>query len=217
MPIWIATVDVPLGVLFRRLVGNLMIVVSCVATVIGLTQLDALTPRPSPEPELSDPPGSGLIVRSEVIHLWLPETLVYPARHELPALSRGRERNSSKLSIAEDRKTSGTQSPSEGIKSTTVQKTSRSSGTHTANLRISRSLWMFWPQSPEILPAIPLRTTPQPSSTSCPRGCLSENGLRPCRHRRFCSRPFHMNCKQNSKPLSWPGTTATRHLLSGTF
>ncbi len=86
MPIWIATVDVPLGVLFRRLVGNLMIVVSCVATVIGLTQLDALTPRPSPEPELSDPPGSGLIVRSEVIHLWLPETLVYPARHELPAL-----------------------------------------------------------------------------------------------------------------------------------
>ena len=52
---------------------------------------------------------------------------------------------------------------------------------------------MFWPQSPEVLPAIPLRTTPQPSSTSCPRGCLSENGSRPCKHRRFCARPFHMN------------------------
>ena len=79
-------IDLPLGVLFSRLVGNLMIVVVFVTTAIGLTQFDALVPRPSEALEFSDPPGSGLIVRSEVIHLWLPEILVDPARHEFPAL-----------------------------------------------------------------------------------------------------------------------------------
>ena len=78
--------DFPLGALFRRLAGNLMIVVVFVTTAIGLTQFDAVVPRPSAAPEFSDPPGSGLIVRSEVIRLWVPETLVDPARHEFPAL-----------------------------------------------------------------------------------------------------------------------------------
>ena len=86
MPKRIATIDFPLGALFRRLVGNLMIVVVLVTTAIGLMQFNAVVPQPGAEPELSDPPGSGLIVRSEVIHLWLPETLVDPARHEFPAL-----------------------------------------------------------------------------------------------------------------------------------
>jgi hypothetical protein len=86
MPKRIAMIDPPLGVLFSRLVGNLMIVVIFAITAIGLTQFDALAPRPSGAPEFSDPPGSGVIVRSEVIHLWLPETLVDPARHEFPAL-----------------------------------------------------------------------------------------------------------------------------------
>jgi hypothetical protein len=73
---------------------------------------------------------------------------------------------------------------------------------------------MFWPQSPEVLTAVPLRITPQPSSTSCPRGCLGENGSRPCRHRRFCARPFHMNRNQSSEPLS---TAKPREVLSHLF
>ena len=68
-----------------RLAGNLMIVVVFVMTAIGLTQFDALAPRPSAALEFSDPPGSGVIVRSEVIHLWLPEILVDPARYDFPA------------------------------------------------------------------------------------------------------------------------------------
>jgi len=61
---------------------------------------------------------------------------------------------------------------------------------------------MFWPLSPEVLPAFPPRTTPQPSSTLCLRGCLGKNGSRPCSHRRFCAEPLHMNWNQNSEPLS---------------
>ena len=86
MPKRIATIGFPLGALFSRLVGDLMIVIVFMATAIGLTHFNAVTPRPSVAPEFSDPPGSGLIVRSEVIHLWLPETLVDPARHDFPAL-----------------------------------------------------------------------------------------------------------------------------------
>ena len=86
MPKRITTIDLPLGALFRRLLGNLMIVVVIVTTAIGLTEFAAVVPQPGAAPELSDPPGSGLIVRSEAIHLWLPETLVDLARHEFPAL-----------------------------------------------------------------------------------------------------------------------------------
>src|SRR5262245_30268081 len=86
MPKRITMIDLPLGALFSRLVGNLMVVVVFVTTAIGLTQFDALAPRPSGALEFSDPPGSGVIVRSEVIHLWLPDILVDPARHEFPAL-----------------------------------------------------------------------------------------------------------------------------------
>ncbi len=85
MPKGITMVDLPLGALFSRLAGNLMVVVVFVEMAIGLTQFDALAPRPSGAREFSDPPGSGVIVRSEVIHLWLPEILVDPARHDLPA------------------------------------------------------------------------------------------------------------------------------------
>ena len=86
MPKRIKEIDLPLGAFFNRLVGKLMIVVVVVATAIGLTQFGAVAPRPSGAPEFSDPPGSGVIVRSEVIHLWLPENLVDLARHEFPAL-----------------------------------------------------------------------------------------------------------------------------------
>jgi hypothetical protein len=86
MPKPITMIDLPLGSLFSRLVGNLTIVVVFVTTAIGLTQFDAFAPRPSGALEFSDPPGSGVIVRSEVIHLWLPEILVDPTRHEFPVL-----------------------------------------------------------------------------------------------------------------------------------
>jgi hypothetical protein len=86
MPKPIMMIDLPLGALFSRLVGNVMIVVVFLTTAIGLTQLDALAPRPSGALEFSDPPGSGVIVRSEVIHMWLPEILADPARQEFPAL-----------------------------------------------------------------------------------------------------------------------------------
>jgi hypothetical protein len=87
MPEQVTTIDFPRGALFRRLAGNLVIVVVLVTAAIGLTQFDAVAPRPGAAPEFSEPPGSGLIDRSEVIRLWLPETLVDPARHELPALA----------------------------------------------------------------------------------------------------------------------------------
>jgi len=87
MPKRIATVDFSVGALFRRLVGNLMIVVVFVTTAIGLVHFNAVVPQPGAAPEFNDPPGSGVIVRSEVIHLWLPEILVDPARHEFPALA----------------------------------------------------------------------------------------------------------------------------------
>jgi hypothetical protein len=82
MPARVTTTDFPLGALFRRLAGNLMIVFVLVTTAIVLTQFDAATPRPSAAREFTDPPSSGLIVRSEIIRLWVPETLVDPAGHE---------------------------------------------------------------------------------------------------------------------------------------
>jgi hypothetical protein len=85
MPERVMTIDFPLGALFRRLAGNLMIVVVFVTAAIGLTQFGAVAPRLSAAPEFSDPPGSGLIVCSDVICLWVPETLVDPVGHELPA------------------------------------------------------------------------------------------------------------------------------------
>jgi hypothetical protein len=86
MPKRITPVVLSLGAIFRRLVGRLMIVVVFVTIVIGLKQFSAVIPQPGAAPEFSDAPGSGVIVRSEVIHLWLPKTLVELARSESPTL-----------------------------------------------------------------------------------------------------------------------------------
>ena len=86
MPKRIPTVEFRRSTLFRRLAGNLMIVVVFVTIVIGLAHDNAVVPQPGAAPELTDAPGSGLIVRSEVIHLWLPESLVDLAQREPPAL-----------------------------------------------------------------------------------------------------------------------------------
>jgi hypothetical protein len=85
MPKRITTVDFSVGALFRWLVGNLIVVVF-VATAIGLMHFNAVVPQPGAAPEFNDPPSSGVIVRSEVIHVWLPETLVDPAQHDFQAL-----------------------------------------------------------------------------------------------------------------------------------
>jgi hypothetical protein len=82
MPARISTTDFPLGAFFRRLAGNLMIVLVLVTTALGLMQFDTAPPRPSATREFSDPPGSGVIVRSEVIGLWIPETLADRAWRE---------------------------------------------------------------------------------------------------------------------------------------
>jgi hypothetical protein len=87
MPKRITTIDVPLGAFWGCLVGNLVIVVVLVTTAIVLTRFSALIPQPGAAPDFGDGPGSGVIIRSEVIHLWLPETVVDLARHGSPALA----------------------------------------------------------------------------------------------------------------------------------
>jgi len=53
-----------------------------VAPVIGLTWLNSCASRPSRLLEPDDKPGSGITVRAEVLHLWLPETLIDLAGHQ---------------------------------------------------------------------------------------------------------------------------------------
>jgi hypothetical protein len=86
MPKRIAMIDLPFGTLLRCLVSNVMMIAVLVTIAIGLTQFHATVPEPAAAPEFSDPSGSGFIVRSEVVHLWLHETLVDLARSEFPAL-----------------------------------------------------------------------------------------------------------------------------------
>ena len=85
MPVRVTPIDLPLGALFRRLAGGLMIGIMLMTTAIGLTHFNAVALRPGAESDFIDPPNSGLIISSEVVRLWLPETLVDPAEHEFPA------------------------------------------------------------------------------------------------------------------------------------
>jgi hypothetical protein len=52
----------------------------CAAGVMGLACLSVHMGRQDPELESANQPGSGIIVRSEPIHLWLPRTLIELAR-----------------------------------------------------------------------------------------------------------------------------------------
>jgi hypothetical protein len=65
-----------LGRLLGRLGEKALMVLVLVAPVIGLTWLNSCASRPSRVLEPADQPGSGVIVRAEVLHLWLPETLI---------------------------------------------------------------------------------------------------------------------------------------------
>jgi len=53
-----------------------------VAPVIAFTWLDSRASRPSRVLEPDDKPGSGVTVRADVLHLWLPETLIDLAGHQ---------------------------------------------------------------------------------------------------------------------------------------
>ncbi|MFI5458683.1 MAG: hypothetical protein ACHRXM_24905 [Isosphaerales bacterium] len=74
------------GRLLRNLGDKVLIVVLIVATGIGLTWLDSWAIRPGRELELHDNPGSGVTVRAEVLHLWLPQTLIDLARNQSMSL-----------------------------------------------------------------------------------------------------------------------------------
>ena len=45
------------------------------AAVLGVAQVDSHSAGPSPESEIPEPPGSGTVVASEVLCVWVPETL----------------------------------------------------------------------------------------------------------------------------------------------
>jgi hypothetical protein len=53
-----------------------------VATAIGLTLLDSGVIRPGRQLEPYEKPSSGVTVRTEVLHAWLPDTLLDAAGHQ---------------------------------------------------------------------------------------------------------------------------------------
>jgi hypothetical protein len=59
----------------------LMAIVIAAATIV-LTRLGAHATRPDRELEVDDPPGGGIVVRTELLHFWLPETLTELARQQ---------------------------------------------------------------------------------------------------------------------------------------
>jgi hypothetical protein len=72
----------PLWRLFRSWGDKVLILAAIVAAAIALTRLGSRVIRPSRAVEAGDQPGSGVVVRAEVVHLWLPETLLDEARHQ---------------------------------------------------------------------------------------------------------------------------------------
>ncbi len=77
------TAELPIGRLLRGLVSNLISVVVFAAIAIGLARLDFRAPQPASAPESDEPPGSGVIVRSEVLYVCLPQILIDLARRDL--------------------------------------------------------------------------------------------------------------------------------------
>ena len=62
--------------LLRRWGGGILIVSMLLATAFGVMWLDSRVIRPGRMLASPESPGSGIVVRSEVVHLWLPETLI---------------------------------------------------------------------------------------------------------------------------------------------
>jgi hypothetical protein len=70
-----------LGRLLRRWGETVLMLFLLVAPVAGFTWLGFCASRPSPVLEFDNQPGSGVTIRAEVLHLWLPETLIDLAEH----------------------------------------------------------------------------------------------------------------------------------------
>ncbi len=75
--------ELPIGTLLQRLVGNLISVLVIAAITIGLARLEFEVNQPASAPESDEPPGSGVIVRSEVLYVCLPQILIDLTRHDL--------------------------------------------------------------------------------------------------------------------------------------
>jgi hypothetical protein len=71
--------------LVRCLVGNPMTLIAIVAITIGSAQLDFTASQPANTPEFDDPPGSGVIVRTEVVYACVPQILIDLAERDLAA------------------------------------------------------------------------------------------------------------------------------------
>ena len=72
----------PLWRRFRSWGDKVLILAVIVAAAIAFTRLDSQVIRPSRTVEAEEQPGSGVVVRYEVVHLWLPETLLDESRHQ---------------------------------------------------------------------------------------------------------------------------------------
>jgi hypothetical protein len=68
--------------LLRSWADKAMLLALVAATAIGLAWLDSRVIRPGRGLEPQDDPRSGVTVRNEVLHLWLPETLSELAKHQ---------------------------------------------------------------------------------------------------------------------------------------
>ena len=72
----------PLWRLFRSSGDKVLILAVIIAAAIAFTRLDSRVIRPSRAVEAEDQPGSGVVVRHEVVHLWFPEALLDEARSQ---------------------------------------------------------------------------------------------------------------------------------------
>ncbi len=69
--------------LLWRLVGNPITLVGFVVIAIGLAWHKFEVTQPASEPELDEPPNSGLIVQSEVLYVCVPQALIDLAKRDL--------------------------------------------------------------------------------------------------------------------------------------
>ncbi len=70
------TTAMPMGRLFRGLVGDLITVVGFAVITTGLARQEFDVNQSANAPESDDPPGSGVIVRSEMLSVCLPQVLI---------------------------------------------------------------------------------------------------------------------------------------------
>jgi hypothetical protein len=78
----------PLRRLLRSWCDQVFMVVVIVASALAFMSLDSRGIRPSRVLKPDEQPGSGVIVRDEVLHLWLPESLLdLPGHQSEPSLA----------------------------------------------------------------------------------------------------------------------------------